>query len=250
MASIKLDRTYGGYEIQNGNTLITKVERIQSGTGDTVVFENNNGVQTFYDYTCEYGISYTYKINNGTSTVTGQIVTFDDPILYGANLQKLALSYNVNISGLKRNQSESVVATLGGRYPFVVKNGKSDYYSFTIGSLLSVCTPEGGVSYANDDMAAAEYNYRKSIIDFLCDGNPKLFKSPQEGSMLVRLTGVTLSPETKLGRNLYNFSATATEIAECTPENLKKYGLYAGVAEYVQFYVADNGGIPFYVKEV
>jgi hypothetical protein len=55
---------------------------------------------------------------------------------------------------------------------------------------------------------------------FLTDGQPKLFKSPTEGMMIITLTGVSFTPNKQLGRRVVDFSATATEFAEATLENM------------------------------
>ena len=51
----------------------------------------------------------------------------------------------------------------------------------------------------------------------------KLFKSPTEGNILVKLMNITFEPVASLGRILYSFSANAVEIDEPTFENYKKY---------------------------
>ena len=70
--------------------------------------------------------------------------------------------------------------------------------------------------------------YRDAVMEFLTDGNPKLFKSGPEGNMIVQLTGITFKPEKALGRMIYSFTATATEIAEPTYANYVKYNLVKG----------------------
>ena len=52
---------------------------------------------------------------------------------------------------------------------------------------------------------------------------------------MIRLMNVSLSPDDKLGRMLYTFSATAYEIAELNYENLVKYGFekISGDVDYV-----------------
>ena len=71
----------------------------------------------------------------------------------------------------------------------------------------------------------AEKLYRDAIIDFITNGKPKLFRSGPEGNILVYLSNPTFTPMTSLGRNIYSFSATATEIDEVTSETLKKYNI-------------------------
>ena len=67
--------------------------------------------------------------------------------------------------------------------------------------------------------------FRKAVSDFLYSGDTMLFRSATEGNFLVRLTDISLSPNTTLGRRLWSFSGTATEVAECTIENYEEYGI-------------------------
>ena len=60
-------------------------------------------------------------------------------------------------------------------------------------------------------------------MNFLTNGQPKLFKSYEEGNIIVYLSNVSFTPNKTLGRHIYDFSATVTECCEMTQENLKKY---------------------------
>ena len=68
-----------------------------------------------------------------------------------------------------------------------------------------------------------EKAFRDKAMEFLTNGKPKLFRSATEGNILVTLTNVSFTPNKQLGRRIYSFSATATEIAECSIESYKKY---------------------------
>ena len=70
-----------------------------------------------------------------------------------------------------------------------------------------------------------EYHFREKVLDFLYNEQAKLFRSPTEGNILVKLTNISLTPNQTLGRLLYSFTATVIEIDECTPKNLMKYGV-------------------------
>lgn len=67
--------------------------------------------------------------------------------------------------------------------------------------------------------------FREKALEFLNDGKVKLFKSLTEGNMLVSLTNVSLTPNQQLGRRVYSFTATATEVADPTVENFEKYNI-------------------------
>lgn len=72
-----------------------------------------------------------------------------------------------------------------------------------------------------------EKNFRNLVLKFLQDGEVKLFKSPTEGNILVRLTDVNCTPIQSTNRLIYSFSSTAYEIDECTIDNYIKYGLWS-----------------------
>jgi len=76
-----------------------------------------------------------------------------------------------------------------------------------------------------DENILVERLFKLQVLDWLNDGRPKLFKSPQEGNYIVRLMNVSLSPIDSTSRMIHNFNCTATEIADFTSENLDKYGL-------------------------
>ena len=66
----------------------------------------------------------------------------------------------------------------------------------------------------------AERLFKLKLLDWLGNGQIKMFKSPQEGNYLVRLLNVSLTPEDRVGRMLHNFSCTAYEVEELTYNNL------------------------------
>lgn len=66
----------------------------------------------------------------------------------------------------------------------------------------------------------AERLFKMKLLDWLGNGEIKMFKSPAEGNYLVRLMNISLTPEDKVGRMLHNFSATAYEVEDLTYQNL------------------------------
>ena len=52
---------------------------------------------------------------------------------------------------------------------------------------------------------------------------PKLFRSTPEGNILVTLSNISFTPNQTLGRMIYDFSCTATEIGEANIQNYKLY---------------------------
>ena len=81
------------------------------------------------------------------------------------------------------------------------------------------------INNLTDDYYFVERKYREIIIDFLNDGEYKLYKSPTEGNILVVFTDVSLTPKEELGRLVYSFSATAVEVDEPSLKNLNEFNL-------------------------
>ena len=87
-----------------------------------------------------------------------------------------------------------------------------------------------------EQIIALEKLFREKVIDFLYADDVKLFKSTQEGMKFIKLSNISLTPKKELGRNIYSFSATATEVAEC---NMDSYHKYIMSDEDEQYYVYD-----------
>lgn len=221
---------------------------------------NNNidEIPIIYDYTIESGIWYKYGVQVYTSD--GQTVTrgklneigpimreFNYSYLLGKDNKQLKLLYNNNINNFKIVISEGINTTLGSQFPFISRNGNVYYKSFSISGLITFNMDENGLFFTkndfykentdlynnyNNEKGISHYDYiyerefRNAVMEFLYDGKPKLFKSTTEGNILVRLTDIVFTPRQNLGRIVYDFSATATEIAKGTMENYKKYELH------------------------
>ena len=70
-----------------------------------------------------------------------------------------------------------------------------------------------------------ERQFKLEVLDWLTNGEPKLFKSPNEGNYIVRLLNVSLTPNDQVGRMIHTFNATAYEIADLSYDNLCKLNI-------------------------
>lgn len=249
--------------------------------------------QAYNDYTIEHGIKYQYmieRINNArvyslpVSAKLGPVPTnpaeqaaaqnrptkisasFEDAFLYDGKRQ-LRIRYNPKISSFKKDVLETKTDTIGGKFPFIFRNGSVSYKEFPISGLISRLENEcfdlepsesapkrestvssgSANSYSltdlSDENIRAERQFKMEVLDFLTDGKPKLFRSPTEGNYLVRLMNTSLTPEDTLGRMLHTFSCTAYEIGECDYDTLISYGIISGgneVANKVVSYASVN----------
>ena len=251
------------------------------------------------DFTVAQGVSYIYALQqyNDSDLYSERImsdvlyVDFEDMFLYDGQRQ-LKIRYNPKVSSFKADIIEAKTDTIGGKYPFIFRNGSIDYKEFPINGLLSylgdeedlfITKEELGIStivpkykrkftgktnempsdeyfesiqYNRPDVyalkesyaeaverftaideehtettaligynIAAERTFKLKVLEWLNNGEPKLFRSPTEGNYLVRLMNNSLTPEDQLGRMLHNFSSTAYEIDECNYTNLAKYNI-------------------------
>ena len=216
------------------------------------------------DFTIESDVNYRYRIVDSTRATSGNVqnisLSFED--IYLSNEETMVVvKFNPNISNFKYVVQESVMNTLGGKYPIIRKNGDTKYRQFNLsGSIFiegSVVIQDTNDSANNNKITdinklfvdeyclystkdnplnatestpkeAVETRGRRMVMDFLCDNKPKLFRSAEEGNMIVYLSNISFTPNRQLGRHIYDFSATVSEICDYTMENLAKYKLNLG----------------------
>lgn len=192
-----------------------------------------------YDYSASAGQNHSYKIigvymNDEESDVESVSINYilNDAFLTDKD-RSLRIQYDPDVTSFKIITDDSITKTLGSRYPFARRNGDTYYRQFNIGGLISY-EGEGGAFEQHDTepkplfvdmppsisesdnynkMILTERAYRDLVLDFLHDGKIKLFKSNTEGLIPVRLTNISLTPNKTLGRNIWSFSAQATEMA-------------------------------------
>ena len=214
-----------------------------------------NTLPLFYDYTIESGVWYRYGVQSIDRDVNRGIMNQGPPVmrnfeysyLLGENDQQLKLMFNNTMGSYKIQLMESKTETIGGVYPTITRNAALRYRIFPINGMISFWMDENNlfcnkkVIYndtnivelyeqynLNNNIVQYDYIYerdfRQLVLDFLHDGKPKLFKSPTEGNVIVRLTDINCIPNQSLDRMLYEFSSTGTELAENTNANYIKYG--------------------------
>lgn len=192
------------------------------------------------DFLIEHGVKYKYGIQQYNSheiysnRIESDIITadFDYAFLLDGKRQ-LKLSYNPKVSSFKDNILETKVDTIGSKYPFFFRNGNVKYKQFPISALLSRLSDEEFLFINDDDKdvdteltgenIALEKQYKLEVLEWLNNGEEKIFKSPNEGNYIVRLMNSSLTPLDQLGRMLHNFSTTAYEVADYNNSNIEKF---------------------------
>ena len=252
---------------------VGKLQRKAASQGGWHTIKESVSSGDWIDYTVEAGESYEYRIVN-TSNKTGGVETtssidFEEIFLSDKNAM-VAIRYNPNISGFKYVTQESITNTLGGRYPIIRKNGDTKYRQFTISGIIdNSCAVATSTSFTDSTTNTTKTNVfdapkpgslyvinttpftglsdqklereiRRVTMDFLTDSKPKLFRSFEEGNIIVYLSNVSFTPNKTLGRHIYDFSATVTEMCEYNGQNLEKYKLNLG--GYTKVTQSTSGG--------
>ena len=215
-------------------------------------------IDLWIDRTLEAGVEYTYALQffnkegaYSTHILNAegpQLADFEDAFLYDGDKQ-LCIKYNPKVSSFKTVKLESKVNTIGGKYPFIFRNGNTEYKEFQISGLLSALsdpegdfyepaaagelrdrtgsiapTPPTAATNLTADNFRRERNFKLNVLDWLNNGKPKLFRSPGEGNYIIQIMNTSLSPIDTLGRMLHNFNCSATEIKDYTWNNLIELG--------------------------
>lgn len=213
------------------------------------------------DFTIEHGITYTYAIQQynihgvyssymeaesfDSKTPAKITADFEDMFLYDGRRQ-LKVCYNPKVSSYKIISKASKIETIDSQYPFIYRTTKNYYREFPINGLISYKSdPEQlfnnccrahepndsdlmnniyDINLSTENMFL-ERKFKEDVIDFLNNPEPRLFRSPAEGNIIVSLINVSFTPEDKVSRMLNSFSCTATEINSFSLANLKKYNL-------------------------
>jgi hypothetical protein len=71
---------------------------------------------------------------------------------------------------------------------------------------------------------AAERIFKMKVLEWLTNGEPKVFRSPAEGNYVVRLMNSSLAPNDTVGRMLHTFTSTAYEVADFNYTTLGELG--------------------------
>ena len=197
------------------------------------------------DFTVKQGVTYKYALQqyndnglNSNRLESRQIyVDFEHAFLYDGDRQ-LKIKYNPKVTSFKNDLLEAKMDTIGGKHPFIFRNGNVKYKEFPISGLISCQLDEENLFVSKDSLRrydntinltgeniATEREFKLEVLEWLNNGSPKLFRSPTEGNYIIRLLNVSLAPNDTVGRMLHTFTATAYEIADYTYSNLSAYGL-------------------------
>lgn len=218
-----------------------------------------NNYSLIYDYTIQSGVWYKYGVQSiSANGERGVLVEINEPIqrlfnysyLLGQDQQQLKLSFDNTMGSFKIQVLDSKTETIGSKYPFISRNAAVRYRTFPVNGMISFWMDDNHTfieskkdiyKYSSIVSRYEEWNldrgilqrdftyerdFRNMVLDFLTDGKPKLFKSPTEGNIIIRLMDVNCTPNQPLDRLIYSFTSNANEIDNNTMSNYVRYGFY------------------------
>ena len=219
---------------------------------------------TWYDRTVESGVWYYYGIqqinlqgfrSNDIVILNPVMCLFEDIFLLNKDHQ-LKVRFNPQVNNYSHVVSESLTQTIGSKYPFIRRNGNTDYRTFSLNGTISffMDTRENGMKASRQDLYGDSYSlydtqnlkrginefkdslrekdFREKVIAFLYKNDVKLYKSTTEGNILVKLMNISFTPNNTLGRHIYDFTCTAQQVDEFNLQNCDKYEIQTK-GEYV-----------------
>ena len=230
------------------------------------------GSENYSDYNIISGSIVNYRWLDKENSIIKKSLNLEVPTFEHIYLSDktggIVIRYDPKISDFQFVTQEALSNAIGSKFPIIRRNGHTYYRQFKlsgkifIGDATSVANDH---SYDNnvdansfeviDDnscllfnpqewhpmipnteaAAITEQRLRCLAMEFLTNSSLKLFRSFEEGNMIVYLSKITFTPNATLGRHIYDFSATVTEACEYNDENLKKFNLldcgYVNVAE-------------------
>lgn len=176
---------------------------------------------TGIDYTARSNVEYIYAsvliynngLEGGYSTATSTVV-LDNVFLVGAD-RIVSTSITDGYCNTTRNAPSSVNVLLNNKYPIYIRNTIANYDSGSLSATYLERDEENCTLQLEND--SIRTMYQKDVMDFLCDGNPKLLKHFDGRMWLIMVTGNptdTADENYKLRRIDFEW----TEIGDCESE--------------------------------
>ena len=188
------------YQMDNIKSFLTEEEQLEAGI-------------------LEYGIRQTSNNNSITSNAT--IIGYEQNIYFEPIRHNVVDPYTGKVLYTE-------ILSVMKRKPNVIYKDLSSNINNDIINNSNISNNYGDVkkdTNLTDNNIKSERYFKLKVLEWLSNGEVKLFRSPTEGNYLIRLLNVSLTPENTLGRMLHSFSSTAYEIDDLTYENLIKYNI-------------------------
>lgn len=187
---------------------------------------------TFIDRTALPNEDYEYmivSIFNGEELYSSSVNTITHCHTDGIAISEIDKTYYTplepKLSGITQNKGTTVVETFNSKYPFVFKNGNTNYISGSANGLFVPLNDKCQFVFSNENHNNAVWKYRKEFREWLCNGKPKVLKYYDGRTMLVSINDTVSDDDGEHSdKNITTFNWT--EIGDITStDNLIENGL-------------------------
>lgn len=167
---------------------------ISSALGSKYPIYQRNGYEKYRSFSLKGTIAFEGEEDTGFWVGEDQIVFEQNP-----SLRQITL-----------NDSQSLVSTeiAGTSVTTSYSNPKVKLFNDIYCAIL----PQD----AEEEWAIKQKYFREQVMEYLMRNQRFLLRSFTEGNMIVALSNIQLTPKTQLGRNIYDFSAQVTEVADAS----------------------------------
>ena len=195
-------------------------------------FDKDQIEYEFYDRWVASDQEYEYVVvpltedeTEGNYVEGGKIrADFDNVFVLDKN-NMFKLIYNVEYNNVEKNIPNETFAPIGSKYPIVIQNADTSYYSGDLNALvLSEATAN---SYKQEIDRNQEIRQRKALTEFLYNKKPKALKDGVGNMWLIACVGnPSISYLNELNRGLADISFSWVEIGNIEDvEDLESHGL-------------------------
>lgn len=216
--------------------------------------------------------------NTNNDFVSEIFCDFEDIRFEGNAQNRYKLKHDATVSNFQYTVMESKTDTLGGKYPFIRRNGDTYYRQFSISGLIThfnendypdeymaenilhtasnsdgeqplenyfdrrvrervaknnnILKNKYDEYYYNDFRLNGytdyllEREYRDDVTTFFYEDKIRLFRSPTEGNILIKLMNVSLTPNEQIKRRVSTIQCTAYEIDDFSVEKCIEYKIW------------------------
>lgn len=120
------------------------------------------------------------------SKVVKVLSHFEADIVVGRNASDIMVGYPARLNptfNYQRQRNSNAITTLGSKYPFVINNGLTDYYSGEMQAVFMLLRDDCSLDIEGTD------KYRDNLNTFLSNGKAKLIKTCEGQLFLVAVNG-------------------------------------------------------------
>lgn len=216
LAKFQNDLEGGNIDLQGAvlDKLIFKRRKIDDLTWIKIYecdFVSGTNIYSVLDRIVESGEKYEYAVIPCTSTIEGEYLSSQIDVAFSAafifdKTTQFKLMYNLEIGDIDNYMPNSVVETMGSKYPIVLYGSDLQYKRGSIKCILLTDTSSDGIINIRQEKLL-----REQIMLFLTNKKPKGLKSPDGLYMMINIVDTPkLTPNNQV-TGMYDVSFSFVE---------------------------------------